>query len=295
MSDGRYLVISADDFGRSSSINLAVATAFGRGLLTSASIVAGGEAFEEAAGLAVRSPRLSVGLHVTLSDGRPVLPRAAVPDLVDDDGCFARKPLRAGIAYWRLRRSVGDQIESEVRAQFDKAEAAGIHPTHVDCHHHLHIHPVLFEIIAREAAQRGAAWIRIPREPLPFLLRLHGPRFDGRAFAAWLVFRLLARGCLRIAGRYGLRVLDNVYGLSGTGRIDEEYLLALLPRVRGETNEIYVHPDMASVQGLAEMKAVSSRRVKDTLKALGFVLVGFRELSDRPAGLRLAAEGAAKT
>ena len=277
--ESRYLVVTADDFGRSPSINRAVAAACDRGVLTAASIVAGGDAFAEAVDLAARYPDLSVGLHVMLSDGCPVLSPADIPGLVDTEGRFERSPMRAGITYWRLRRSLADQIGAEVEAQFDKVEKAGIHPTHVDCHHHLHMHPLLFDIIAREAARRDVAWIRIPREPLSLVLGLHASRVDVKAFFMWLVFGLLACRNLRVAHRRGLRVVDNVYGLSGTGRIDEKYLLTLLPYVKGGTSEIYLHPDLGSSPGRRETKGVASRRVRAALNTLGLHLVGFRELS----------------
>ena len=276
----RYLVVAADDLGCSSSINKAVALACERGVVTAASIMAGGEAFEEAVDLALGHPKLSVGLHVTLSDGRPVLSPGDVPDLVDGEGRFDRSPARAAFTYWRRRRSLVEQIEAEVRSQFDKVEKARIHPTHVDCHHHLHAHPLVFAVIAREAAERGVAWIRIPREPLSCVLGLHGRPIDGKAFLFWLVFRLLAIRNMRMAERHGLYVASNVYGLSGTGRIHEKYFLALLSYVKGGVSEIYLHPDLASQPGREEMKAVTSLAVRDRLKAMDLRLVGFRELTE---------------
>ncbi len=277
--ESRYLVVGADDLGRSPSVNRAVAIACDWGVLTAASIVAGGDAFAEAVDLTGRYAKLSVGLHVMLSDGRPVLSPADIPGLVDKTGCFEKSPMRAGLTYWRLRKHLAGQIEAEVKAQFDKVEKAGIHLTHVDCHHHLHMHPLLFDIIAGEAARRGVAWIRIPREPLSLVLGLHAPLLDVKAFSTRLVFGLLAGRNLQVAHRHGLRTVNNVYGLSGTGRIDEKYLLALLPYVKGAASEIYLHPDLGSSQGREEMKGVTSKLVRDRLKALGLQLVGFRELS----------------
>jgi hopanoid biosynthesis associated protein HpnK len=287
---GRHLVVTADDFGCSSTVNRAVAIACDRGVLTAASIVAGGDAFAEAVDLAARYPKLSVGLHIMLSDGRPVLSPADIPGLVDAEGRFEKSPMRAGVTYWRLRRSLADQIEAEVKAQFDRVEKAGIQPTHVDCHHHLHMHPLLFAIIAREAAQRDVAWIRIPREPLSFVLGLHVRLLDVKAFFTRLVFGLLAARNLRVAYRHGLRAADNVYGLSGTGRVDEKYLLALLPYVKGTVSEIYLHPDLGSSTGQGETKGATSKRVRAAIKTLGLHLVGFRELSGQPLHVRPAYE-----
>jgi len=277
-SDERYVAVVADDFGSSPSVNEAVAFACDRGFLTAASIVAGGDAFEEAIDIAERHPKLSVGLHVTLSDGHPVLPPVDIPDLVNGDGSFDKNPMRAGISYWTSRANLSAQLEAEVRAQFDKLEKAGIRPTHADCHHHLHMHPVIFPLIAKEAARRGAGWIRIPREPLPVVLGLRGVPPNGKVLLPWLAFRLLTGRALRCASSNGLRVADHMYGLSGTGRMNESYLLALLPHITDGVSEIYLHPDLASSQGREETKAAASRSVRDRMKALGLQPVGFGDL-----------------
>jgi len=274
----RYVVIAADDFGRSSSVNDAVARACDWGFLTAAGIMAGGEAFEEAVDVAGKYPNLSVGLHVTLSDGSPVLPADDIPDILDKEGRFEKSPMKAGVEYWRLRNRVGGQIEAEVKAQFDRLEEKGIHPTHVDCHHHLHMHPLLFAIIAGEAARRGVGWIRLPREPRSLPVRSGSSCCSTKTFLVRMVLRILAERNLRVALRHGLRVVNNVFGLSGTGRMHEEYVLALLPHVRGATNEIYFHPDLGSRPGREETGAVTSWKVRGRLRALGLRPVGFREL-----------------
>jgi predicted glycoside hydrolase/deacetylase ChbG (UPF0249 family) len=221
-SDHRYLVITADDFGRSSSINHAVELCCRWGVLTAASIVAGGEAFDEAVILAAHHPQLSVGLHVTLSGGSSVLPSAQIPGLVDLERRFEENPRIAGVRYWRLRETIAAQIEAEVEAQFGRVEEAGIRLTHVDCHHHLHMHPVLFPIIARQAAKRGITWIRLPREPVS-LIAGHLRLLELKPLVKWLVFGLLADRGLRIAHSLGMRAVNNVLGLAGTGRINERY------------------------------------------------------------------------
>lgn len=90
------IVVVADDMGESSSLNSAIAEAHKRGILTSASLMAGGQAFEEAVMIAVECSNLSVGLHVTLCDGRAVLPPSQIPDLVDHDGNFEKARQRLG-------------------------------------------------------------------------------------------------------------------------------------------------------------------------------------------------------
>lgn len=284
--DRRYLVITADDFGRSSSINHAIELCCQWGVLTAASIMPGGEAFSEAVVMASHHPRLSVGLHVTLSGGSSVLPHARIPDLVDLERRFEENPRIAGVRYWRLKGRIAGQIEAEVEAQLNRAEEAGIRLTHVDCHHHLHMHPVLFPIIARQAARRGITWIRLPREPVSLIVG-HLRLLELKPLVRWLVFGLLADRSLRVAHSLGMRAVNNVLGLAGTGRINEKYLLTLLSFIEAATTEIYLHPDMDSPEGREEMRAVTSKRVRDRIEALGFDLVGFSGLSasSRAAGL----------
>ena len=276
----RCLVIGADDFGQSGSINKAVETASQWGVLTSASITASGEAFENGVELARRLPRLSIGLHITLSGGRSILPRSYIPDLVDGEGFFEKSPAAAGLRYWRFRTRLAGQIEDEVEAQFDRLEKTGIRPTHVDGHHHLHTHPLLFDIITRQAAQRGIAWIRIPREPLSLVLKRHFPLLEAKPLLNWLMFGLLTDRNLHTAHTFGMRTVNNVYGLSATGKITESYLLDLLSGIKAAANEVYVHPDMDTDSGRKEMKALTSALVRGRINDLGLRLVGFGGLSD---------------
>jgi len=281
--EDRYLVVVADDLGRSSFVNRAVARAFDRGFLTAASLMAGGDAFEEAVTLARLRPGLSVGLHVTLCDGNAVLPPSEIPGLVDTRGWFEKSPFRAGLRYWRLRRHLRLQIEEEIEAQFERLREAGISPTHVDGHHHLHMHPVIFELVCRAAAKRHVAWIRVPREPLALVVRAGVPRVVSR-LTEWATFTLLALHNLKIARTYGLKTASYAAGLSRTGRalgtrnIGEEYLRALLPLLKGISNELYAHPDLATESGRRETETLASAVIRKDTASLGIICTGYSQL-----------------
>ncbi len=276
------LVVVADDLGASSSINRAVAGACDRGILTAASIVAGGEAYEEAVQIA-RSRRLSVGLHVTLCDGRAVLPHSRIPDLADRDGTMESNPVKAWLKC--TRPGILPQIEAEIEAQFDRLETSGLVPTHVDSHHHLHMNPPIFKALCKQAARRGVTWIRIPAEPLSDIVALRSRARGMMSFAEWATFGVLKEYNLGIARRYGLENASRVYGLSRTGDIDVHYLLRVVERMRGPLNELFTHPDDATESGLREFEALTSREVRDRLASLGVGLVGYRELSKQRANL----------
>ncbi len=282
MARGRkkYAVIVADDFGSSSSVNLAVAEAHDRGILTAASLMAGGVAFEEAVEIARKRRGLSVGLHVTLCDGRAVLPCSEIPGLADSRGRFENSPSRAWMKY--RRPDLLGQLDGEIEAQFDRLEKAGVRPTHMDGHHHLHMHPAVFELLRRHASRRGIRWVRIPREPLSLLLRFPSPRRGAMPFIEWAVFAVLGRMHGRKAREYALRSVDAVYGLARTGQCDERFLLHIFDRTRGSV-EIFTHPDTATAAGQRELEALTSAAVRAALTARGVVLAGYRELSAEAA------------
>ena len=274
--DERLIVTVADDFGRSSSVNLAVAEARRRGVLTSASIMAGGEAFEEAVSIAT-DLRLCVGVHVTLCDGRAVLPGSVIPDLAGPDGRMEKSPSAAWLRF--MRRGILPQIEAEVDAQFDRIEKAGIQAAYVNSHHHLHMHPVVFDVVCRQASRRGIFWVRFPAEPLPVVLGLRSPSRGLMPFIEWAVFGMLSVYNLRTAGKYGMRAARRVYGLSRTEDVDEGYLLNILSRIDSPMSEFFVHPDTATSSGRRELEALTSTEVRKRLDSLGITPTGYGKVS----------------
>ncbi len=281
-SDLKYVIIAADDLGRSRSVTQAVIEAHDRGIVTSAGMMAGGDAFQEAAQKVHERSRLSLGLHVTLCDGKAVLPHASIPDFIDPNGFFIKSPAMMWLSFSKAR--VISQVEIEVEAQFDRLKAAGIHLSYVDSHHHLHMHPLVFEVVCRLASERGVSWIRIPHEPAPVAFSLRSRLRGAMPFIEWAVFRMLRINNMRTAEEYGLHCATQVYGLSRTGNIDEQYLLAVLSKIADPTKdnyiyEIFTHPDLSSETGISELQALTSMAVSDRLESLGMRCVGYKEIS----------------
>src|SRR5436190_19514383 len=113
MSPARRLIVNADDFGRSSSINEAVIRAHREGILTTASLMTNEPAFDEAVALARENPCLGVGLHLTLLCGRAGLPPAQIPGLVNEKSEFTDSPGSAGFRYF-FRRGLKAQLRAEI-------------------------------------------------------------------------------------------------------------------------------------------------------------------------------------
>src|SRR5205085_9236593 len=131
----RRVIINADDFGRSPSINEAVLRAHRDGILTTASLMVNESGFDEAVALARENPRLGVGLHLTLLMGRSALSPGEIPGLVNDRGGFADDPVTAGCRYF-FQRGLREQLRREIHAQFARFRATGLPLDHVNGHLH---------------------------------------------------------------------------------------------------------------------------------------------------------------
>src|SRR5258706_13042294 len=88
----RRLIVNADDFGRSRSINQAVIRAHKEGILTTASLMVNEPAFAEAVELAKANPTLGIGLHLTHLCGHSTLPPGQIPRLVKGNSEVSNNP-----------------------------------------------------------------------------------------------------------------------------------------------------------------------------------------------------------
>ncbi len=243
-SSAVQVILNADDLGSSSAVNMAVRQAHRQGVLTSASLMVTGDAWEEAVALARDTPTLAVGLHLVLVGGRSVLPHKAIPHLVDERGRFPAGPLGAGLRY-AFSRAVRAELEREVTAQFERFAATGLPLSHVDGHAHLHVHPAVFPLLLPLAEQYGARGVRLPRDDLGLALRYD--RRQAGAKIAWAVsLALVCRWCARRLHGRRLAVPRRVYGVMQSGHMDTAYVLAVLRRVRETPVELYFHPAAAA-------------------------------------------------
>lgn len=267
------LIVNADDFGESPFVNAAVILAFRRGIVTSASLMVTGQAFDQAVALARANPDLRVGLHVVLLHGRPCLPPQTIPHLVDDRGRFPEDPVAAGVR-WFLQPGVRQQVRQEVRAQVERFLTTGLVLDHLDSHYHFHIHPVIFDALLEVAEEVGVPGIRLPMEPWRF--SLHLDRSDlPRKLAYAVEFGLLSRHLRpRLTGRR-LLLAEGTFGLLQTGSISVRYLLGLLHRLPEGTYELYAHPRLDTRAGLRELMALISPRVRQAIQVRGIRLTTY--------------------
>ncbi len=195
----RSLIVTGDDFGASPGVNTAIARAYDEGILTGASLLVTGEFASQAVVLARERPHLATGLHLALCDATSASPPAAIPDLVTPDGRFPASPGRTGMVHWIWRRRRSGQLEKEIRAQVERYLETGLPLDHVDGHHHLHMHPVVFDILLRCIEDYKIPWVRLVDEDRR--ARRRGDPLLGEIVAA--IFGLLAAHHRRALTRRG--------------------------------------------------------------------------------------------
>lgn len=241
----RAVIINADDLGVCESTNLAIAEAHRRGILTSASLMANGSAFDHAIATVVNpNPRLGIGLHLALtSTGRALSPPDGIPLLADAQGQF-----RHGfLSLYRLTLSrpveVLNEIEREVCAQFDRVVTRGIAIDHVDSHRHVHMIPRIFAVVAQVARRYGCDTIRMSDEPLASLRPMLHPSSVPRLLSNLpkkIVLSTLARRNRSAARTF--RVARRTFGILGSGRMDRRALIAALSGDLNGVTEVITHP-----------------------------------------------------
>ena len=240
----RQLVINADDLGLTVGVNDGIFDAHDLGVLTSASLFANAPATEDAIRRARARTSLGIGVHLALVDGTPTLPARLVPTLVADDGRFRQSWRPFIVACLQGRVSLGE-VERELTAQIERARAAGVSPTHLDAHKHVHAYPPLFAIVARLAARFGIPVVRVPYERWSLASALgrgnDHPSVTRRQ--TWLNAAMWpwARRNYRVAARLGLRTPDFV-GRIDTGVLDGSALRRMLRGARAGVTELMVHP-----------------------------------------------------
>jgi hopanoid biosynthesis associated protein HpnK len=282
----KKLIVTADDFGAAVPINEAVEHAHRSGVLSAASLMIGAPAVKDAVERARRLPSLGVGLHLTLVDGRPVLPQRQIPDLVGLEGRFSCDPVRFGIALF-FSPKIQRQAEAEIEAQFERFRATGLPLDHVNGHQHFHMHPVVTRAIARIAPAFGAPPVRIPLERFRHSWRAAADRPLQRLGSS-LFYAAQTRGMRRRLEAAGLPLNDHVFGLNDSGAMVEQRLLQFLDHLPEGVTELYCHPASCRWEGPDNLPA--HYRPEDEFAALvsAEVCAKLASLRIRPVSFRKA-------
>jgi chitin disaccharide deacetylase len=279
----KTLIVNADDFGLSREVNAAVVKAHREGILTSASLMVAEVHRDEAISMARDYPQLDVGLHAVVCRGRSVLPPTEIAPAVDTLGRFPDNAVLTGLR-WYFDKQVRAKLEAELRAQVEKHLELVGYLNHIDGHLNFHVHPVVADILIALAVEYKVPSLRMPRERVLTTLRLRRDHAARKALEA-VIFRALSSRTRRLMGKRGLKSTDSLFGLHQSGHLDEDYVVAIIDRLREGTTELYFHPAMdigdtpPSASAQVELEILTSQRPRDALLARGVRLTNFAELA----------------
>jgi hopanoid biosynthesis associated protein HpnK len=285
----RRLIVNADDFGFTPGVNRAIVEAHTLGIVTSSTLMANGPAFGEATQMAKASSALSVGCHIVLIDGEPVLDPSRLPTITR-----ARKfrdGLKTFAARALTRRMNAGEIESEARAQIQKIQSAGIAVSHIDTHKHTHIFPQILRPLLRAARGCGVRALRNPfgpRFPLRSSQLLSQPNLWTR-FAELRILSRFAGQFRRAVDREGFATPDGTLGIEVTGTLDERLFQAISQSIPDGTWEFVCHPgyndaDLAAAKTRLresrelELKVLTMPAAREVLAQAGVQLISYRDL-----------------
>jgi chitin disaccharide deacetylase len=246
----KQLIVNADDFGFTPDVNSGIVEAHRRGILTATTLMANGDAFDDAIRLARETPTLDIGCHMVLVGGHSLLTGDPLPATVSQ--------LVTALALRRIRPY--DEMAAQLRRILD----SGIHPTHLDTHKHTHLAPPVLDAFARLAAEHQIRWVRRPFDFPLNALRGGVPRLKRLTSDA---LSLLRRRFHRVLARHHCRTTDHFAGFQITGRFHTAELVELLAVIPTGTTELMVHPGHCGPALMAARTRLKQSR-QDELEAL---------------------------
>lgn len=289
----RRLIVNADDFGYTVGVNRAIAEAHTGGIVTSTTLMANGGAFQDAICKVKQLPQLSIGCHIVLIDGEPVLNPASLPSITA--GNSGSSQFRDGMKSFAVRALSGcmnpDEIEAEATAQIRKIQAENISVSHLDSHKHTHLFPAVLRPILRAARACGVRALRNPfgpRRPVKSGDLIARPSLWTR-YAEVGVLNALAGKFRDTVKKEGFVSPDGTLGVVVTGSLDEALFRALAEIIPEGTWEFVCHPGYndADLQQSntrlresreTELRVLTMPAVRELLAVQKIELISYRDL-----------------
>ncbi len=285
----RRLIVNADDFGLTRGVNRGIAEAHAHGIVTSATVMANGPAFDDAVRLAQSNPRLGIGCHAVLIDGTPLLGGHEISSLI---GRACDLQFRQNLSSFALRAIGGlldaRQIEAEATAQIRKLQSAGLAVSHLDTHKHVHIFPQVLRPLLRAAQACGVRAIRNPFGRVGSSFIAGRPNLWKR-YGELKLLNLFARKFRQAVTAAGMLTTDGSLGIAATGTLDDRLFRFVLENVPDGTWELVCHPgyndtELQSVRTrlrksrAVELRLLTSKEIRELLARNGVELISYRDI-----------------
>jgi len=224
------LIVNADDFGLSRSVNRGIIESHRSGIVTSTTILANGGAFEDALRYLSDNPKLGTGIHLNILRGRSVSDPRCLPNITREGLFFVKLPYLAVM----LRKKVMREIEIEYRSQIEKMLKHNAKITHLDSEKHHHCFPSVFELVVRLASEYKIPAVRLGNEKICSNNLLKSFKLIPLCFFAKVNKNTLIKNNVKSA--------EYQIGIGMTGKMEMETLIAVLSMLPPGTTELCAHP-----------------------------------------------------
>ena len=277
-------------------INRAIVEASKQGIVSSTTLMATARAFDDAVQQAQNLPgNFSVGCHVILLDGLPILPPNRVSSLLQQGPNGSSPEFRVKINDFAGAALTGkikpEEVEAEATAQMRRLRDAGIQPSHFDCHKHAHMFPAVLQPLLRAGRVCGITAVRNPFGrlfPVPFDHLLRNPKM-WRRIAEVGFLRKFATNFRRQVEAFRLRTTDGSVGVVDTGSLDLKSFLMIIETLPEGTWEFVCHPGYNDAEldqvrtrlrqsRETELAVLTSPEARDTLRRRAIQLISYHEL-----------------
>jgi len=273
------LIVHADDFGIDKETNLGIQYGFNNGILTSTSIMATGEAFDHAIQIARTTPKLDIGIHLTLTETKPLLPTEQVNSLISRSGDFHIHINRFLLQYMTGKINL-IEVNNELEQQIKKVLKENISITHIDGHQHIHVLPKIWSITTALAKKYNIPYIRIPNEKIKFA---DGQKITGVSrMLQLLILRAFCKRCK--TNEFNKDI--SFFGFLSGGKLNSYSFNYLLNNMPKETvNELMCHPGFNSkhysywrYNKEVELNTLCDDKTKNKIQQNKTQLISYRDL-----------------
>ena len=284
MADKKF-VLNADDFGMSEAFNTAILEGYNAGILKSTSLVANGEAFDEAVSKVVNNcPNLGVGVHLNIIEGKALT--KDIDEVSDVNGNFYNSYGQLIIKAYKLNnKEFMSQLEKEFRAQIEKIKNAGVKITHIDSHVHTHAIPPIFKLVCKLAKEYDIPQIRTQYEHFYLVpdIFIHLQKAYFVNIIKILLLNFFTSKNKPIAKKYGLNTNDYLLGVGYTSMMNSLTVstgLAVLKNRKDIVAEALIHPcryeDGTIDNHFTEYRITQSDKLKAKIEQMGYEIGNYQ-------------------
>lgn len=283
------IIVNADDFGISRTVNRAVINGIKNGILTSVSVIPNMPAFEDAMRKFNTVENIGLGIHLNISEYKSKLrTKEKNSKLYDNQGKFNNN-------FFQILTKSNDEdfmfeVEHEFRSQIE-AVLKYAQPDHLNSHSHIHSIPKIFNLVCELAKEYGIPAIRTQNEHFYLTEKLK----DKTQWKNWLnnkfyknfIYREILKYFSEInkttLNKFSLKSNDFSIGIGYSGMMDFEAIKEGIKTIKNQNGilEIICHPDLneQKLSNLIEYKSICDSEMKKYIE--NFELISFKNYAEQ--------------